>query len=183
MLLFAGLGNPDQKYNKNRHNVGFNFIDFVNEKNVYKKKFDSLFSELLIYNHKIYLCKPMTFMNLSGNAISKFKRFYQIKNKDIYIFHDDLDLEIGKIKVKSGGSSGGHNGVDSISRKIGNEFNRIRIGIGHPGDKKYVENYVLSDFKKKENNLIDECFLKIKKNINSIINKNFNEFSSKVNNI
>ena len=182
MFLLAGLGNPDQKYQKNRHNVGFLFLDFFDKKIVYKKKFKSLFAEQDINNHKFFLLKPLTFMNLSGEALAEIKKFYKLNNSNIFIVHDDLDLEIGKIKVKNGGSNGGHNGLESISSRIGNDYNRIRIGIDHPGSKDLVEKYVLTDFKKKELKIINGSFAIIKNNIEHLINKNFNEFNSKVNN-
>ena len=124
----------------------------------------------------------MTFMNLSGEAILEIKNFFKIDNDNIFIIHDDLDLSVGKIKIKNGGSNGGHNGLESISDKIGNDYNRIRIGIGHPGDKNLVESYVLSNFKKDEYNMIKNCFLNIQKNLELIFSKDFDEFSSKVNN-
>ena len=183
MFLLAGLGNPDQKYQKNRHNVGFLFLDFFDKDISYKKKFKSLFAEQDINNHKFFLLKPLTFMNLSGEALADIKKFYKMDNNNIFIIHDDLDLEIGKIKVKNGGSNGGHNGLESISSKIGNDYNRIRVGIDHPGNKDLVEKYVLTDFKKKEFETINKSFLIIKNNIELLINKKFDEFNSKVNNI
>tara|TARA_Y100001954_G_C15627266_1_gene510844 strand:+ start:78 stop:632 length:555 start_codon:yes stop_codon:yes gene_type:complete len=182
MFLLAGLGNPDQKYQKNRHNVGFLFLDFFDKKIVYKKKFKSLFAEQDINNHKFFLLKPLTFMNLSGEALAEIKKFYKLNNSNIFIVHDDLDLEIGKIKVKNGGSNGGHNGLESISSRIGNDYNRIRVGIDHPGTKDLVEKYVLTNFKKKELETINQSFIMIKNNIEHLIKKNFNEFNSKVNN-
>ena len=183
MFLLAGLGNPDQKYQNNRHNVGFAFIDFLISEENYKKKFKGLFTEIEINNQKILLLKPMTFMNLSGESLFEVKKFYKLNNDKIFVIHDDLDLEIGKIKVKNGGSSGGHNGIESISEHIDNDFNRIRVGIGHPGEKHLVESYVLNDFKKEEVKLIEDTFLSIKKNLQLIFLKKFDEFSSKVNNI
>jgi len=122
-------------------------------------------------------------MNLSGESLFEIKKFYKIDNENIFVIHDDLDLEIAKIKVKNGGSSGGHNGIESITEYIGNDFNRIRVGIGHPGEKNLVENYVLNDFKKEEIKLIKNSFASIKKNLQLVLSKKFDEFSSKVNNI
>ena len=183
MFLLVGLGNPGLKYQKNRHNVGFVFLDFFDKKIVYKKKFKSLFAETDVFNKKFFLLKPLTFMNLSGNAIAEIKKFYKLDNGNIFIFHDDLDLEIGKIKVKNGGSNGGHNGLDSISSKIGNDYNRIRVGIDHPGSKDLVEKYALTGFKKFELKIVNHSFSIIKENIELLIEKKFNEFASKVNNI
>ena len=182
MFLLAGLGNPDQKYLKNRHNIGFLFLDFLKNETAYKKKFKGLYTETEINNQKIILLKPTTYMNLSGESLFEVKKFYKLNNNNIFVIHDDLDLEIGKIKVKNGGSSGGHNGIESISENIENNFNRIRIGIGHPGDKNLVESYVLKDFSKEELKKIEKSFLSIKNNLNLILLKKFDEFSSKVNN-
>ncbi len=182
MFLFTGLGNPDPKYLKNRHNAGFIFLDYFNSEIIFKKKFKSLYAETVFNNNKIFLIKPMTFMNLSGEAVVEIKNFFKLENNNIFIFHDDLDLEVGKIRVKNGGSSGGHNGIESVSEKIGNDYNRVRIGIGHPGEKHLVENYVLNDFNNDEFDLINKCFSRIKENTNLLINKNFEEFSSRVNN-
>lgn len=184
MLLISGLGNPGKKYIKNRHNAGFILIDEIADDNGcdFKKKFKGLMSETNISNKKIILSKPETFMNLSGQSIYEIKKFYKIQNQNIFIIHDDLDLELGKIKVKNGGSNGGHNGLESISEYIGNDYNRVRIGIGHPGDKKFVESYVLHDFSNDEFKILKKSNEHIKENINHLLTSNFDEFSSKVNN-
>ena len=184
MLLISGLGNPGKKYIKNRHNAGFILIDEIAHDNgcEFKKKFKGLMSETTISNKKIILSKPETFMNLSGQSISEIKKFYKIQNQNIFIIHDDLDLELGKIKVKNGGSNGGHNGLESISEHIGNDYNRVRIGISHPGDKKFVESYVLHDFSNDEFKILKKSNEHIKENINYLLTGNFDEFSSKVNN-
>jgi PTH1 family peptidyl-tRNA hydrolase len=183
MFLLAGLGNPDQKYQKNRHNAGYIILDFFDSNTIYKKKFKSLFAEKNICNKKFFFLKPLTFMNLSGVAIAEIKQFFKINNNNIFVCHDDLDLETGKIKVKNGGSNGGHNGLESISENIGNDYNRIRIGIDHPGNKELVEKYVLTDFKDNELKIINNSFFYIKNNMELLINKKFDEFNSKVNNI
>ena len=138
MLLFSGLGNPGQKFKHNRHNIGFILIDEISNKCEFKKKFKGLFGENQIGQIKSYFLKPMTFMNLSGESLLEIKQFFKLKNGNIFIIHDDLDLEIGKVKVKNGGSNAGHNGLESISSKIGNDYNRLRIGIGHPGPVSYT---------------------------------------------
>jgi len=183
MFLLAGLGNPDQKYQKNRHNAGYIILDFFDSNIIYKKKFKSLFAEKNISDKKFFFLKPLTFMNLSGIAIAEIKQFFKINNNNIFVCHDDLDLETGKIKVKNGGSNGGHNGLESISENIGNDYNRIRIGIDHPGNKELVEKYVLTDFKDNELKIVNNSFLYIKNNMELLINKKFDEFNSKVNNI
>jgi PTH1 family peptidyl-tRNA hydrolase len=183
MLLFSGLGNPGQKFKHNRHNIGFILIDEISNKCEFKKKFKGLFGENQIGQIKSYFLKPMTFMNLSGESLLEIKQFFKLKNENIFIIHDDLDLEIGKVKVKNGGSNAGHNGLESISSKIGNDYNRLRIGIGHPGQKDLVDKYVLSNFKSDEYDLILKTITSVKDNINVLIDKKFDEFSSKVNNI
>ena len=183
MLLFSGLGNPGQKFKHNRHNVGFILIDEISNKCEFKKKFKGLFGENQIGQIKSYFLKPMTFMNLSGESLIEIKQFFKLKNENIFIIHDDLDLEIGKVKVKNGGSNAGHNGLESISSKIGNDYNRLRIGIGHPGQKDLVDKYVLSNFKSDEYDLILKTITSVKDNINVLIDKKFDEFSSKVNNL
>jgi|TARA_A200000113_G_scaffold192969_1_gene182347 PTH1 family peptidyl-tRNA hydrolase len=183
MLLFSGLGNPGQKFKHNRHNIGFILIDEISNKCEFKKKFKGLFGENQIGQIKSYFLKPMTFMNLSGESLLEIKQFFKLKNGNIFIIHDDLDLEIGKVKVKNGGSNAGHNGLESISSKIGNDYNRLRIGIGHPGQKDLVDKYVLSNFKSDEYDLILKTITSVKDNINVLIDKKFDEFSSKVNNL
>ena len=183
MLLFSGLGNPGQKFKHNRHNIGFISIDEISNKCEFKKKFKGLFGENQIGQIKSYFLKPMTFMNLSGESLLEIKQFFKLKNENIFIIHDDLDLEIGKVKVKNGGSNAGHNGLESISSKIGNDYNRLRIGIGHPGQKDLVDKYVLSNFKNDEYDLILKTITSVKDNINVLIDKKFDEFSSKVNNL
>jgi len=183
MLLFSGLGNPGQKFKHNRHNIGFILIDEISNKCEFKKKFKGLFGENQIGQIKSYFLKPMTFMNLSGESLLEIKQFFKLKNENIFIIHDDLDLEIGKVKVKNGGSNAGHNGLESISSKIGNDYNRLRIGIGHPGQKDLVDKYVLSNFKSDEYDLILKTITSVKDNIDVLIDKKFDEFSSKVNNL
>lgn len=183
MLLFSGLGNPGQKFKHNRHNIGFILIDEISNKCEFKKKFKGLFGENQIGQIKSYFLKPMTFMNLSGESLLEIKQFFKLKNENIFIIHDDLDLEIGKVKVKNGGSNAGHNGLESISSKIGNDYNRLRIGIGHPGQKDLVDKYVLSNFKSDEYDLILKTITSVKDNINVLIDKKFDDFSSKVNNL
>ena len=184
MLLISGLGNPGKKYLNNRHNAGFILVDEIAEnfQKEFKKKFKGQISEVNILNKKIIISKPDTFMNLSGQSIAEIKKFYKIQNQNIFIVHDDLDLEIGKVKVKNGGSNGGHNGLDSVSECIGNDYNRIRIGISHPGNKNLVESYVLHDFSIEETKIIKKSNERIKENINYLLNNNFDEFSSRVNN-
>ena len=157
MTLLVGLGNPGTKYQKNRHNIGFmlidKLIDELNARNISKSQFRGE----LFKSGNLLLLKPTTFMNLSGESVIAVKNYYKIDNEDIFVFHDELDLPLGSIRIKIGGGSGGHNGIKSIDQHISNEYYRIRMGIGRPIQKQDVVNYVLSDFEKSES----ECLNKI----------------------
>lgn len=153
MYVLVGLGNPGQKYALNRHNIGFMAIDSIAATYnfpPFKTKFSASLSEGSIGDHKVILCKPMTYMNLSGQPVSDLIRFYKVTPNCVYVVHDDLDLETGKIKLKIGGGSGGHNGLKSLDQYIGKEYWRVRLGIGHPGRspnrEDLVSYYVLSNF-------------------------------------
>ena len=171
MKLYVGLGNPGKKYKLTRHNVGFMVLDkFIQQSSVesWDKKFDSFFNKIIIDQRSIILLKPQTFMNVSGYAVQKVKNFYGIDTNNIVIIHDDIDLELGKIKFKKGGGDGGHNGLKSIIKLIGSEFNRIRIGIGRP-EKINVSSYVLNDFPEKEVSFLKKIILKSCEGINLLI--------------
>jgi PTH1 family peptidyl-tRNA hydrolase len=184
MLLFAGLGNPDPKHANNRHNVGFKLIDALNKNfglSKQKPKFKGLLTNGQVQDNKVIVVKPLTFMNNSGMCIREITDYHRIKTNNIFVFHDDMDIEIGKIKTKMGGSSGGNNGIKSIDDSIGPDYNRIRIGIGHPGDKELVDKHVLNDFTEEEKIIIDQVIKKIFKNINLLIEKKLDDFTSKSN--
>ncbi|MBA4249949.1 MAG: aminoacyl-tRNA hydrolase [Candidatus Puniceispirillum sp.] len=155
-FLVIGLGNPGQQYLINRHNIGFMAIDVLNAQlsvtQTFKTQFKAQYFEAKINQHKIYGIKPQTFMNLSGQSVSLFSQFYKIPPEQIIVIHDDLDLDLGIIKIKQGGGHGGHNGLKNIDSLIGKDYWRIRIGIGHPGHKDLVSSYVLSNFKAEEIN-------------------------------
>ena len=157
MFLICGLGNPGKKYLKTRHNIGFFLVEKIisnyNFVSVKKDKKKELYKGY-IGRQKCILIKPLTFMNLSGSIVLEILNFYKIKNSNLYVIHDDLDLKTAKIKIKIGGGNGGHNGLDSIDNYIGKRYNRIRIGINHPGNKDLVTSYVLSKFSKIEEILI-----------------------------
>ncbi len=152
--LFVGLGNPGDKYEKNRHNVGFMVIDALAAEYglpSFRSKFQGQVSEGKLNNQKLILLKPTTYMNESGQSVKAAARFYKINPDRIVVFHDELDLEPGKLRVKTGGGNAGHNGLKSIQAHLGTpDFQRVRIGIGHPGDKNRVHGYVLKDFAKAE---------------------------------
>ena len=171
MKLFVGLGNPGERYKLTRHNVGFMVLDKLIQKSTvegWDKKFDSFFNKIIIDQKSIILLKPLTFMNVSGHAVQKVKNFYDIDPNNIVIIHDDIDLELGKIKLKKGGGDGGHNGLKSIIKMIGSEFNRIRIGIGRP-EKISVSSYVLNNFREQEVPLLKKIILKSCEGINLLI--------------
>jgi PTH1 family peptidyl-tRNA hydrolase len=162
MKLFVGLGNPGDTYQANRHNIGFLAVERIAAAHGFgpwRKKFQGYVSEGTLGGEKVVLLKPETYMNESGRAVGEAMRFLKIEAGDAYVFHDELDLVPGKVKVKVGGGNAGHNGLRSISAHIGNDYPRVRLGIGHPGSKDAVVHYVLGDFAKSErawlNDLLD----------------------------
>ena len=157
MLLIAGLGNPGPKYQRNRHNIGFMAVDEIVRRHSLgapRVRFQSLVSEGSIAGQKILALKPATFMNESGRAVGEALRFYRLEPEAALIIHDEIDLAMGKLRVKRGGGTAGHNGLRSIGDHIGAEFRRLRVGVGHPGDKERVHGHVLSDFARAEMPLV-----------------------------
>lgn len=151
MKLFVGLGNPGSEYAGNRHNVGFMALDRIAAAHgigPWKKKFQGLAADGEISGEKVLLLKPQTYMNESGRSVGEAARFLKIGEADIVVFYDEIDLQPGKLKVKTGGGNAGHNGLRSMSAHAGNEYVRVRIGVGHPGAKELVARWVLSDFAK-----------------------------------
>lgn len=149
MQIFVGLGNPGSKYARNRHNIGFMALDRIAEDHGFspwKSKFQGKISEGMLGREKVLLLKPETFMNRSGQSVGEAMRFYKLEPGDITVFHDELDLAPGKVRVKQGGGHAGHNGLRSIHGHIGEAYQRVRLGIGHPGHKDAVSGYVLHDF-------------------------------------
>jgi PTH1 family peptidyl-tRNA hydrolase len=158
MLLFVGLGNPGARHARNRHNIGFMAVEAIARRYAFasfRARFQSRASEGQIGGERIVLIEPQTFMNDSGRAVGEAARFYKIGLEDIVVFHDELDLAPGKLRVKVGGGNAGHNGLRSITAHVGNDYKRVRLGIGHPGDKALVYPYVLSDFAKSEEPWVD----------------------------
>jgi peptidyl-tRNA hydrolase, PTH1 family len=185
MLLFVGLGNPTPDSEKNRHNVGFKIIDAINKKfnlSKQKPKFKGLLTTGNIEGEKIYAIKPLTFMNNSGICIRELLEYFKFDSQDVIVFHDDLDVEFGKIKAKFGGSSAGHNGIESIDKFIGKDYSRVRIGIGKPKTPIEIENYVLQNFDEDEILGINKISENITGSIGDLINKKLDLFSSTVNN-
>ena len=160
MFLIVGLGNPGAEYDKTRHNMGFMTADALHDFykfSPFKSKFDGLIAEGNINGEKVYLLKPQTYMNLSGNSVVKAANFYKILPQNVIVIHDDMDLPVGKIKAKIGGGAGGHNGLKSIDAAITPNYNRIRIGVGHPqGNGDAVVNHVLSRFSKADAEVIEK---------------------------
>lgn len=152
MQIIAGLGNPGGQYARNRHNIGFMAVDEIHRRYSsfppWRARFQGEVSEGTIGGEKIMLLKPMTYMNESGRSVGEAMRFYKLEPADILVIYDELDLPPAKFRMKTGGGHGGHNGLRSITAHIGDAYRRLRLGIGHPGDKKLVSNYVLGDFAK-----------------------------------
>lgn len=158
MKLFVGLGNPGSKYAHNRHNIGFMAVERIRERHSFepwRKRFHGLVSDGHIGGARVLLLKPETYMNESGRAVGDAARFLKIPVADVVAFHDELDLDPGRLKVKSGGGNAGHNGLRSITQHVGNDYVRVRIGIGHPGRKDLVHGYVLHDFARADAEWID----------------------------
>ena len=185
MLLFVGLGNPTPDSENNRHNVGFKIIDAINKKfslSKQKPKFKGLLTTGNIGNVKVYAIKPLTFMNNSGICIRELIEYFKIDAQDVIVFHDDLDVEFGKIKAKFGGSSAGHNGIASIDKFIGKDYSRVRIGIGKPKENIEVADYVLQNFDEDESVGIEKISNHINDSISFLVEKKLDLFSSTVNN-
>ena len=185
MLLLVGLGNPTPDSENNRHNIGFKIIDTINKKfslSKQKPKFKGLLTTGNINDKKVYAIKPLTFMNNSGICIRELIEYFKIDAEDVIVFHDDLDIEFGKIKAKFAGSSAGHNGIESIDKFIGKDYSRVRIGIGKPKSGDEVSEYVLKDFDEDEKIIIEKITENITESISILIDKKLDLFSSTVNN-
>ena len=185
MLLFVGLGNPTPDSENNRHNIGFKIIDAINKKfslSKQKPKFKGLLTTGNINQKKVYAIKPLTFMNNSGICIRELIEYFKIDAEDVIVFHDDLDIDFGKIKAKFAGSSAGHNGIESIDKFIGKDYSRIRIGIGKPKTKASVTDHVLKDFDEEEMQELEKITTNITDSISILIDKKLDLFSSTVNN-
>ena len=185
MLLFVGLGNPTPDSQNNRHNIGFKVIDAINQKfglSKQKPKFKGLLTTGNIDDKKVYAIKPLTFMNNSGICIRELIEYFKMDAADVIVFHDDLDIDVGKIKAKFGGSSAGHNGIESIDKFIGKDYSRVRIGIGKPESKISISDYVLNDFNDEEKEKLENITENIITSLNILLDKKLELFSSTVNN-
>lgn len=159
MQLFVGLGNPGAKYARHRHNIGFMAVEKIADAHGFgpwRSKFQGQISEGMLGTQKVILLKPETFMNLSGQSVGEAARFFKIDVPEITVFHDELDLAPGKLRVKRGGGHAGHNGLRSIHQHLGEAYRRVRLGIGHPGRKELVAQYVLHDFAKADADWLDD---------------------------
>ena len=185
MLLFVGLGNPSPDNENNRHNIGFKIIDAINQKfslSKQKPKFKGLLTTGNIGNKKVYAIKPLTFMNNSGICIRELIEYFKIDSEDVIVFHDDLDINFGKVKAKFGGSSAGHNGIESIDKFIGKDYSRVRIGIGKNNGKPNATDLVLNDFDEEEKAELENITSNITNSISILLDKKLELFSSTVNN-
>lgn len=159
MRIFVGLGNPGDKYAGNRHNIGFMAVDRIADEHGFgpwRSKFQGLVSEGTLTSVKVLLLKPLTFMNKSGQSVGEALRFYKLEAEDITVFHDEIDLASGKLRVKEGGGHAGHNGLRSLHDHIGADYRRVRMGVGHPGHKDAVPSYVLKDFPKSDGDWLED---------------------------
>lgn len=184
MWLLVGLGNPGDKYEHNRHNIGFMAVDAIAQEHGFsgfKKKFQGLMSEGAIAGEKVILLKPQTYMNNSGQSVGEAAKFYKIPLERIAVFHDELDLGAGKIRTKKGGGNAGHNGLRSMDSHLNsNDYWRVRLGIGHPGDKTQVHGHVLSDFSKTDSIWLKKLIEAIGLHVPLMVHGKDNEFMSKV---
>ncbi len=172
MKLLVGLGNPGAKYARNRHNIGFMAMDQIVSDHGFspwRGKFQGSISEGRFGSDKVILLKPETFMNLSGQSVGEAMRFHKLEPADVTVFHDELDLAPGKVRLKTGGGHAGHNGLRSIHSHIGAEYDRVRLGIGHPGHKDAVAGYVLRDFPKADDEWLDDLMRGIGDGIEHLI--------------
>ncbi len=183
MLIIAGLGNPGAKYSENRHNIGFMAVDAIHRRHRFSpwsKKFKAEIAEGEIAGEKVLLMKPQTFMNLSGEAVGEAMRFYKLKPADIVAIHDELDLPAGRARMKTGGGHGGHNGLKSLDAHCGKDYRRLRLGIGHPGDKERVHGHVLGDFAKVDHTWLDPLLDAIADNADLLLQSDESKLMNKL---
>jgi PTH1 family peptidyl-tRNA hydrolase len=185
MLLLVGLGNPGPKYAFNRHNIGFMAVDAIIHRHSFsaeRQRFQSLTADGTLGGEKVIAMKPMTYMNESGRAVGEAVRFFKLEPQDVVVIHDELDLPQGKLRIKTGGSAGGHNGIKSIISHIGENFRRVRLGIGHPGtkDRDQVLSAVLGDFSKVEMKWVEPLLDTIVAEAPLLGEGRFNSFANRV---
>src|SRR6201985_3042260 len=183
MLLLVGLGNPGARYVGKRHNIGFMTLEVIAKRHgigPWRRRFQGVACEGPIAGERVLLLLPGTFMNESGRAVAEAAQLYKLSAGDITVFHDEIELPPGKVRVKGGGGIAGHNGLRSITAHVGNDYRRVRIGIGHPGDKNLVYRYVLSDFAKDERPWVEALIGAIADNAGLLARGEDNTFQNKV---
>jgi PTH1 family peptidyl-tRNA hydrolase len=183
MLLLVGLGNPGAEYVRTRHNVGFMAVQAIAQRHgigPWRRRFQGVACEGPIGGERVLLLLPGTYMNESGRAVGEAAQFFKLSAGDVTVFHDEIELPPGKVRVKIGGGIAGHNGLRSISAHIGNDYRRVRIGVGHPGDKDLVERYVLSDFAKSERPLFEALVAILADNAELLVHGPDASFQNKV---
>ncbi|WP_062012676.1 aminoacyl-tRNA hydrolase [Aureimonas sp. AU4] len=183
MLLLVGLGNPGPEYRGHRHNVGFMALDEIQRLpgfTPWSKKFQGETSEGEIAGRRVLLLKPLTFMNDSGRSVQAAAAFRKIPTGDVVVFHDELDLPPGKVRVKTGGGAGGHNGLRSIDQHLGRDYRRVRLGIGHPGSKERVTGHVLGDFAKSDQPWLDDLLRAVVKHLGALVQGEDAQFMNRV---
>lgn len=183
MRIIVGLGNPGTKHAGQRHNIGFMAADAIFRRHSFspwKKKFKAEISNGEINGEKVMLVKPQTYMNLSGESAGEVMRFYKAKPSDLIVFYDELDLAPGKVRIKTGGGHGGHNGIKSLDAHCGKDYKRIRLGIDHPGHKERVTAHVLGDFSKSDQIWLEPLLISIADNIDLLIKGEDSSFMNKL---
>lgn len=184
MFLVVGLGNPGKSYNKTRHNVGFMVVDALAREHMpdatFKDKYHSQYTEGHIGSQKVVLLKPQTYMNLSGKAVLSALTYKKLEPQQVIVFQDDLDLALGKVKIKVNGGSAGHNGIKDIDERIGKDYLRVRIGICRPSEHNDISRHVLEAFSKDEQVVIDELIGKIVQHCSILFDKDYNLFMTKL---
>ncbi|OIN86613.1 MAG: aminoacyl-tRNA hydrolase [Alphaproteobacteria bacterium CG1_02_46_17] len=173
MILIVGLGNPGSEYERNRHNIGFMAVDEIAKKYdfpAFRQKYKGHYTEGTIKEEKVALLKPQTYMNESGRSVGEVAKFYKVPTSDIIVFHDELDVAPGKLKIKIGGGAAGHNGLRSMDDWLDNpDYKRVRMGIGHPGDKDRVHGYVLGNFPKSDDDWLEKLLLAVAKEVPALL--------------
>ena len=183
MLLFVGLGNPGPEYSRNRHNIGFMAVDEICRRHGFtpwRRKFHGAIADGALAGEKVLALKPLTYMNESGRSVGDAMRFYQLDPVSVFVFHDELDLLAGKLRVKTGGGTAGHNGIRSIGAHIGPDFHRVRLGLGHPGERHRVHGHVLGDFAKSDAEWLLPLLEAIANNAPLLVTGNAGNFQNKV---
>ena len=184
VMLIVGLGNPGTEYAKQRHNIGFMAVDAMADQfgfGPFKSKFQGDYADGRIGTQRVFLLKPMTYMNESGQSVGQFARFFKIPMERIIVIHDELDLDPGQVKIKTGGGHAGHNGLRSLDAHLGTQnYKRLRLGIGHPGSKERVHGHVLGNFSAEDKNWLDKLLSSIAQNADWLIKGEDSKFIERV---